>query len=107
MRDYANTIIGELNTQYGEDFNWFIPENPKFFEEELQREMTQNHSLKVLKMKALARNMRNDDVLFTDDERFYMVHLTWAKESSASFPYFFVLEKENLKTFLETDFLEE
>ncbi|GIZ14690.1 hypothetical protein [Capnocytophaga catalasegens] len=109
MIDDIKIIIDELESQYGEDFNWFIPQNLSVFEVELQREMTKEHPLKHLEMKALACNGRNDDVLFTDNEHFYIVHLTWAGENDSDkgrFPNFFTLERENLKKFLETNFLE-
>lgn len=107
----AQEIISKLNAKYGEDFHWFLVDNPRVYEEELQRELALSHPLKPLILNAIAKSERSDDVLFSDGKKYYAIRLTWsANEHSHTFnnpyPTFFSIEKADLEIFLEQDFLE-
>lgn len=52
---------------------------------QLQKELSQDHSLKFKKTKTLARREDNDDVLFElDNGEFAIVHLTWQSKAHES-----------------------
>lgn len=74
-------MIDRLESKYGEDFNWFIPEKVEMFDKELQAELIDEHPLRKIKLQAAAKSERNDDVLFLSREACYIVHLIWRKVS--------------------------
>ncbi|MDE5741814.1 MAG: hypothetical protein K2H90_05130 [Oscillospiraceae bacterium] len=102
---YANKLICELEEKYGEDFNWWIPDNLSFYDSELKNELPDNHPLKRIDAKAAAKNSRNDDILFFGGEEYYLVHLTYLKEHSDEFPKYKILRKSELMKFFEHDYL--
>jgi hypothetical protein len=58
-------------------------------EQELAREVSEEHSLFGVAAVAVARRSDNDDVLFvlpTHDPLLAVVHLTWSRESSGRWP---------------------
>src|SRR4051794_32500517 len=57
------------------------------FEEELRRELMPGHVLAGTTVRAIARRQDCDDVLFEIiGDGVAVVHLTWARETSASWP---------------------
>ena len=102
---YAEKLICELEEKYGEAFNWWIPDNLSFYDSELKRELSDDHPLKRIDIKAAAKNSRNDDILFVSGEEYYLVHLTYSKEHSDEFPKYKILRKSELREFFENDYL--
>ena len=102
---YAENLIFELEEKYGEDFNWWIPDDLSFYYGELKKELSDNHPLKRIDVKAAAKNSRNDDILFVSGEEYYLVHLTYSKEHSDEFPKYKILRKSELRGFFENDYL--
>ena len=91
--------------KYGEDFPWWVPEDPSPMERELRRELVPGHPLYGKEPKALARSSARDDVLFTDGIRFFIVHLTWGR-GSERFPQFWEFQDlEGALSYIEQDFL--
>jgi hypothetical protein len=57
--------------------------------QELKREITEDHPLANKALNAVARSYACDDVLYHDKDssnQYYLIHLTWAKESSSKYP---------------------
>jgi uncharacterized protein (UPF0128 family) len=68
---------------------WQKTDNGEFFEAELKKEMTFFHPLKRKKLKAIGIRTDRDDVLFKlmdGSGRYAVVHLTYNKENSRTFP---------------------
>ncbi|CEG25748.1 hypothetical protein BN1002_00565 [Bacillus sp. B-jedd] len=68
---------------------WVIPdEMSEVLETELRREISPDHILHGKKSLAVARRMDRDDVVFWIEEleKFAVVHLTYAKETSGNYP---------------------
>lgn len=97
--------LNYLNGKY-DDFNWFVPENKGVFIAELEKELCENHKLYGLKLDVVLKNERNDDVLFTDRYRYYIVHLTWAGKRDG-YPNYEIIHKDDLITCLEKSYLED
>lgn len=97
-----------LAEKYGDNFSWSELKNErrKIFEARLAVELTPEHSLYSSRneLTAVAKNERNDDVLFDDGKRYYNIHLTWKKET-AIYPKYLIIKKEDLCSFLENDYL--
>lgn len=102
---YLDKLICELGDKYGEAFNWWIPSELSFYDSELKKELSDTHPLKRIYLKAAAKNIRNDDILFVSGENYYLVHLTYSKEYSDEFPKYKILRKSELKEFFEHDYL--
>lgn len=98
-------IIERLEEKYGEDFTWFIPEKLEVFDKELQAELTDEHPLKGIKLRAAAKNEINDDVLFLSAKTCYIVHLTWNRNEIKGYPKFIKVEYSKLEKYLEEDYL--
>lgn len=100
--------IEELYQKYSDDFSWsdLEKEQAKAFERQLTAEVITEHELYHLlnKLIAVAKNERNDDVMFTDGTRFYNVHLTWNK-GTVIYPKYSIIENEELISFFEDDYL--
>ncbi len=69
-----------------------IKQNITQLEDELARELLDAHILCGKKVRAIARRIDNDDVLFEVDDQDYqyaVVHLTWSgkQESSKEYPW--------------------
>ncbi len=92
-------MLEKLREKYGEDFSWyeFTGNNlrKQIFENRLRAELTPEHSLfeKFKDLVAVAKSERNDDVLFWDGVDYYIVHLTWGKET---------LIFQSIKSFIRT-----
>jgi hypothetical protein len=59
------------------------------FEAELRRELPRSHELFGRDLRAVARNLNHDDVLFQDAAGaggVFAVHLTWNRESNPMWP---------------------
>ena len=97
------TIINKLSIKY-DDFNWWIPNNLKLFDEELSKEIAVNHPLYNKSMKAIAKNDRNDSVLFESKDKYYVVHLTWSYNNNSVFLIFKEINSWDLEFFLENDY---
>lgn len=80
--------------------NWFIPENLSIFEKELENELTISHSLFGCSLKAVAKNELNDDVLFTDNINFYIIHLTWSVAGDNIYPKYKKISQNSIKYIL-------
>ncbi|MEH6740841.1 MAG: hypothetical protein V7695_20185 [Sulfitobacter sp.] len=66
------------------------PEERLTFSSELKKEISNQHLTAGLELTAIARLEGRDDFLFqnlTDDNDWFVVHLTWCKETSAEFPW--------------------
>lgn len=94
-------ILDELVARYGDEFCWFAPSNAEAFEKQLARELSPACKLANLKLKAVLKSGRNDDVIFMDGAKFYLVHLAWSGAKNLTQ----FREIENLKAFLQDDFL--
>lgn len=60
------------------------------FEVELRRELPPSHVLVGVRLRAVARWHRRDDILFAavdDAPRVYWVHLTWREETDPTWPW--------------------
>ena len=87
------------------DFNWFVPENRFPLISELREELPSGHPLLLRELTPMARNERNDDVLFHDGEGFLVVHLTWSHNNTMPFPRFYEVKEEEIEDFLRVDYL--
>jgi PhoPQ-activated pathogenicity-related protein len=105
--------LGNLIEKYGDEFTWgFIPftqaRNHDSFLTELRAELTETHPLCNRKIsRAVAKCYANDDVLFlSEDERYYIVHLTYTKTNSSGFPrYIDFLDLESAMKHIEEQYL--
>lgn len=98
------SMFNKLQKKHGEDFNWFEPSNKIVFGVELKKELTPLHALFGLTLKAIGKNDRNDDVLFTDGADFYIIHLTWAT-AAEDYPHYKKILADDIDTVLEQDYL--
>lgn len=65
-------------------------------ESELSKELYQGHQLFGLNLKLLAKREDSDDILVTDNQNFYVVHLTWSgKNETGGFPSTFKFKSQN------------
>lgn len=68
---------------------WQITANPSFYETELKKEVSFFHPLNWKKVRAIAKRIDRDDVLFevlNGKLKYAVVHLTWKKESTWKWP---------------------
>jgi hypothetical protein len=80
-----------------------IPEEDAHkFEAELRREVPRGHILYGRTLRAIARRLDQDDVLFQEggDAAMLVVHLTWSVETDPKWPW--VTEYGTLADFLES-----
>lgn len=95
-----------LYKKYGKDFCWWSPSDMTSLEQQLQKELVNGHKLFGKQFVALGRSSENDDVLFTDGCRYFIVHLTWS-QGDIQFPHY--LEFESLSdalSHIEREFLQ-
>ena len=85
--------LGNLIKKYGDEFTWgFVPYtqagNRGSLIPELRAELSETHPLYCRRINwAVARCYANDDVLFLDeDEKYYIIHLTYSKANLPGFP---------------------
>ena len=67
-----------------------VGDQRRALEKELRREVSRKHALHGRQALAIGRRVDRDDVLFElegGDERYAVVHLTWNREKSATWPY--------------------
>ena len=67
-----------------DDFCWYEitgEQSKTNLEEQAKREIGSSSPLYAIKdrLKAVAKSERQDDVLFFDGEKYYVIHLTWTK----------------------------
>ena len=65
--------------KYGDEFNWYIPNDLSSLETQLNNELSVEHELFSERLVAVAKSTSNDDVLFTNGKHYFIVHLTWCK----------------------------
>ena len=100
-------MIKRLIEKYGDDFNWWIPDNMEYLNKEIQNELVTGHELKGKDLKAVAKCEVNDDVLFQGKNKVYIVHLIWNKGNN-KFPRY--IEFSNLEqaiNFIEKEYVDE
>ena len=78
------------------DVIWWMPASMTSFEEELSRELSEDHPLFGRKLEAVAKSDRADDVLFLGQGEVFLVHLTYAAENQPPFPLFVRIAPERL-----------
>lgn len=104
-------MLSKLEKKYGEDFSWYMLEKynkqKNAIENRLGKELVPEHDLYQIKdnLFAIAQNERNDDILFSDGSRFYVIHLTWS-EGNKEYPQYIVVEPSELLKYLEDDYLQ-
>jgi hypothetical protein len=71
-----------------EGWLWIEDDAAIALEDELQRELSDVHPMKGVRVRAVARRTDQDDVLFRSEEsgRVYCVHLTWSVQSESTRP---------------------
>lgn len=77
-----------------------INNNENYFTAELNKEVTQNHLLFGKKLIPIAKDDASDDVLFKDENSYYIVHLIYTTSRDEGFPkYKYFKEIEELKEY--------
>lgn len=103
-------MLEQLVEKYGEDFLWFELIDYSNLKQSLEMrliiELVQEHDLysKGKNFIAVAKNERNDDVLFQEGQEYYIVHLTWST-GSAIFPKYKKFNQYEIIAYLENDHL--
>lgn len=103
-------MLEQLIEKYGEDFSWFELANNSNLKQSLEKrliiELVPEHDLysKGKKLIAVAKNERNDDVLFGEGQEFYIVHLTFSS-GNTNFPKYKKVKWDEIIAFLENDYL--
>lgn len=100
-------MIKKLIEKYGNDFNWWIPDNMEYLNKEIQSELVTGHELKGKDLKAVAKCQFNDDVLFQEKNRVYIVHLLWNKGNNKFSRYIEFLNLEQAINFIEKEYVDE
>ena len=97
-------MFEKLNQLY-EDFCWWEIED-EHLKESLKMQMIQEvgTTSDLYKIKnnlvAVAKSDRQDDVLFSDGDNFYVVHLTYSNNSSL-YPRYKILKQSELMDYME------
>lgn len=100
-------MIKKLIEKYGDDFNWWIPNNMEYLNKEIQKELVIGHELKGKDLKAIAKCQSNDDVLFQGENKVYIVHLLWNKGDNTFPRYIEFLNLEQAINFIEKEYIDE
>lgn len=79
-------MFEEFEAKY-DDFCWCEitgDQSQTIFEEQAKKEIGPLSPLYEIKdkLKAVAKSERQDDVLFFDGEKYYVIHLTWTKNGN-------------------------
>lgn len=98
-------MLQELIKKYGDDFNWWIPKDMDFLNEEIKEELVKEHKLYGKNLKAIAKCESNDDVLFRDENKIYIVHLLWNKGSKELPLYIEFLYSEEAINYIEKEYI--
>ena len=101
-------MFEEFITKYS-DFCWYEitgEQSRTKLEEQAKKEIGASSPLYAIKdqMKAVAKSERQDDVLFFDGEKYYVIHLAWNKGSNGVSRYKVLLPDE-LPGYLEWYYL--
>ena len=101
-------MFKELILKYS-DFCWFEVTDKRLrttLEDQADKEIRYGSPLYSIKrkLKALAKSGRQDDVLFSDGEKFYVIHLAW-NNGTGSVPRFKALAPEDLIGYMEWYYL--
>lgn len=87
-------MFSNLIDKYGDDFNWWIPNNRDFLDKQIKQELVKEHELYGKNLKAIAKCESNDEVLYKSENKFYIIHLLW-KKGNKEFPSY--IEFANLE----------
>ena len=95
-------MLESLNQQY-EDFCWWQIEDERLKEslkKQMIKEVGTQSDLFLIKdnLVAVAKSERQDDVLFSDGDNYYVIHLAY---SSGGDPRYKVLRQHELRDYLE------
>ncbi len=79
-------MFEEFEAKY-DDFCWYEitgEQSKTIFEEQAKREIGPSSPLYAIKvrLKAVAKSERQDDVLFFYGEKYYVIHLSWTEEGN-------------------------
>lgn len=89
---------------------WENPVNPNVLEDQLKKELHNSHYLYKFSdcMKAIARRLDNDDVIFEVRELGYvLVHLTWSNQDSNKYPIYRMIPTDfAIQEQIEKDYLD-
>lgn len=79
-----------MNLPWPENWEPLTRELAAQLEAELQREIPPDHHVAGMKLRAVAKRGRRDDVLFTridaSEGQLFVIHLTWAQETDPKWP---------------------
>ena len=98
-------MFEKLNQLY-EDFCWWEIED-EHLKESLKMQMIQEvgTTSDLYKIKnnlvAVAKSDRQDDVLFSEGDNFYVVHLTYNNNNSSLYPRYKILKQGELMDYME------
>jgi len=98
-------MFERLNQLY-EDFCWWQIRNEKLKEslkKQLIKETGPESDLFSIKdnLVAVAKSDRQDDVLFSDGDNYYVVHLTYNTNNSSGYPLYKVLKQSELMDYMK------
>ena len=98
-------MFESLNQRY-EDFCWWQIEDDHLKEslrQQLLKEIGSSSDLFLIKDKlvAVAKSDRQDDVLFSDGNVFYVVHLSWSDYHFDGCPRYKLLKQNELMDYME------
>lgn len=98
-------MFSNLIDKYGDDFNWWIPNNMEFLNKQIKRELVEEHKLYGETLMPIAKCESNDDVLYQSKDRFYIVHLLWKKGNKESPSFFEFINLEEAIDYIEKDYV--
>ena len=86
-----------------EEFPWMEADErmKESLEKQVRSEIIATHELFPIRDKliAVAKCEANDDALYFYNDKYYLIHLTWATGSS-NHPSYTVIEKDNIEDYL-------
>lgn len=98
-------MFERLDQQY-EDFCWWQIKDESLKEslkKQMLKEVGPTSDLYIIKdnLVAVAKSDRQDDVLFSDGENYYVVHLTYSSQIFSGNPRYKVLKQSELLDYME------
>ncbi|MFT3705236.1 MAG: hypothetical protein QM802_22910 [Agriterribacter sp.] len=87
MRRISEDLARQIDKKF--PLPWQVIDDSALYEKELKKEVRFFHPLKWKKVRAVAKRMDRDDIIFEVQSGLYqyaVVHLTWKKEYSRTFP---------------------